>query len=123
MKAVWENLDDDFGRPEEIAARCLKTLMELSIPARNEHVAFIILYDKFVEVQHHLQEVIQEYLLAEFHIIETVVKKLPRDIKNEFIKAKAQAEGDGGTNPATGAAWKRHKILAIFVEKQVTISR
>ena len=25
MKAVWDMLDDDFGRPEEIAARCLKT--------------------------------------------------------------------------------------------------
>ena len=77
MKAVWERLDDDFGHPEEITARCLKTLMELSIPARNEHVAFITLYDKFVEVQHDLQEVNQEHLLAEFHVIESVVKKLP----------------------------------------------
>ena len=69
MKAVWEKLDDNFGCPEEIAARCLKTLMELSIPARNEHMSFIALYDKFVEVQHDLQEVNQEHLLAEFHVI------------------------------------------------------
>ena len=60
--------------------------MELSIPARNEHVAFITLYDKFVKVQHDLQEVNQEQLLSEFHVIESVVKKLPHDIKNEFIK-------------------------------------
>ena len=40
-----------------------------------------------------------------------------------MIKAKAQAEGDGGTNPTTGSAWKRHEILAVFVEKQIRISR
>ena len=77
IKAVWEKLDDDFGHPEEIAARCLKTLMEWSIPARNEHVAFITLYDMFVEVQHDLQEVNQEHLLSVFLVIESVVNKLP----------------------------------------------
>ena len=74
-------------------------------------------------MQHDLHEVGQEHLLAEFHVVEAVIKKLPREIKNDFVKAMAEAEGDGGTNLATGAAWKRHKILAIFVEKQIRISR
>ena len=65
----------------------------------------------------------QEHLLAEYASIEAVARKLPRDIKNKFIEAKAKAEGDGGTNPTTGLAWRRHEILAVFVEKQIRISR
>ena len=80
-------------------------------------------YDKFVKVQHDLQEVKQERLLAEFHVTESVMKKLPCDIKADFIKAEARAERDGGTNPATGDIWERHEILAIFLEEQISISR
>ena len=81
-------------------------------------MAFITLYDKFVKVQHDLQEVKQECLLAEFHVTESVMKKLPRD-----IKAEARAERDRGTNPTTGNIWERHEILAIFLEEQISISR
>ena len=43
------------------------------------------------------EEVSKDELLTEFQTVEAIIKKLPHDIKKEFIKMKA--EKDGQTNP------------------------
>ena len=57
MSRVWERLDNEFGRPDKVGARCIQGLVDLSINARNKEQGFILLYDKFMEVRHNLIEV------------------------------------------------------------------
>ena len=57
MNEVWTHLDEEFGQSEEVAARCIRGLISLSLKERTDDGQFLALYDKYMEVRHDLIEV------------------------------------------------------------------
>ena len=67
----------------------------MSIPASNEDLMFISLYDKLMEVNHNLIEFGRERLMAESHTMECVAKKLPKRIQRSYMRSITDLEDSG----------------------------
>ena len=56
-------------------------------------------------------------MMAEAHTVESVVKKLPKEICGYFIDKNTEL--DGSINVDTGQEWTDYEILVAFMDRQV----
>ena len=121
MDAVWEKLEDEFGKKEEVALLLLDGLSKMTLSSKNDHENFVKLYDKFTEVKYDLKEIDRDRDLREQRSIRDVVSKFPKEIRNSYFNF--QVERQNTENTQTGEDWTEWSILNTFLERQIKISR
>ena len=86
MKDVWERLEDEFGRADEVGLALMDGFAKLTLSARSEHENFVLLYDKFEETLHDLKEISRGHLMKEQRSMRDLVEKMSRGIKDRYFE-------------------------------------
>lgn len=84
MKDVWDRLENEFGRADEMGMTLLDGFSKLTLSHKSEHDNFIHLFDKFEETLHDLKEIDRVQLMKEQRSMRDVTEKMSRGIKDRF---------------------------------------
>ena len=112
MKDVWDRLENEFGRADEVGMTLLDGFSKLTLSHKSEHDNFIQLFDKFEETLHDLKEIDRVQLMKEQRSMRDVTEKMSRGIKDRFYEYSIERESDD-----------KWEVLQAFMKKQVEISR
>ena len=94
MESVWERLEDEFGRADEVGMTLVDGFSKLMLSQKSEHDNFIQLFDKFEETLHDLEEIDSAQLMKEKRSMRDVTEKMSKGIRDRYYEFSAKGASD-----------------------------